>query len=149
MPDIATFGRSARILPYRENAYRSSIAAFIVDRLFEQYFDPARRIELSLQRAELEEDEARPSQAAITGIIGVVEGAPKTALIDPETSVFHGEVIVTWKNGVREVSLASRGNVDDPKLLRYEAGQNQPSRHEIHPNADSLALNDAVAWLYE
>lgn len=148
MPETVTFSRTPRILPYFEHHYRSTTAVWVAPRFFHQYVSRFRQIEQALQAAEREEGEPAPSPTAISGIVRVIAKS-KAALSSPEIAVFHGEAIVTWKNDNREISLVSRGNADDPKLLRYEAGQNEPSEHKICSRAMAKDLNEAIDWLYQ
>src|SRR5260370_14069502 len=88
------------------------------------YLSAAQKIAKALRETELEPGETRPPDAVITGITAIVdEVSKKNALpAEPEVSVFYGEALVTWRCARREISLLSRGNPDDPKILRYEAG---------------------------
>ncbi len=143
-------GAAPAVLPYSD-LYGASVGVFFARLFFEHYVSPARKIKLALEQAEVDEGEARPSDLAISKIVQLVEEASKRAKLsaEPEISVFYGEAVVTWKCGQREVSLLSRGNQDDPKLMRYEAGQNQPSHHQVHPSATAHNLVKAIGWLYE
>jgi len=151
MSDRVTFSKVPKGLPWREEEYNSTIAALIdVGVFYSLYLSAASRIRLAMERAEVEPGEARPSQVAIFGITQIVEEVSKTIpLSEPEVSVFHGEAVATWKCGAREISLLSRGNANDPKLMQYEAGRNQPSGHQIYENAAAQDLKQALSWLYE
>jgi hypothetical protein len=148
MPNVVTFGQSPRILPYFEHHYQSTTSAWVAPRFFHEYRSRYKDIERALQSAEREEDEPAPSPATIAGIVKVIAKS-KAALNYPAVSVFHGEAIVTWKNDGREISLLSRGADDDPKLLRYERGGNEPNKHKICSRAMARDLNQAIDWLYE
>lgn len=151
MSELMTISKiPQRSLPYIKEEYTSTLAAFVAEWFYrEMCVTLAKKIELALKHPELEEGEAGPSQPAISGIVDVADGVPKAlaASAEPEISVFHGEAIVTWKKGDREITLMSRGNADDPKLLRYEAGQDQPSRHHIQTRAAAHDLRQAIVWL--
>jgi len=67
---------------------------------------------------------------------------------EAEVSVFFGEALVTWRCAKREISLLSKGSADDPKILQYEAGPEEPSRHQTVANATPKNLKDALVWLY-
>lgn len=148
MPEVATLNRVPRILPYFEYHYRSTTAGWVAPRFFHEYVSKSKEVERALNKAEREEGEPAPTPIAISGIVKVIAKS-KAALNDPQISVFYGEAIVTWKNDNREISLISRGSADDPKLLRYEAGQNEPSKHQIRSPAMAKDLNEAIDWLYE
>jgi hypothetical protein len=151
MPYNSTIGNDPGLLPHLYGTYRANVAAVVVHWFSEHlYVSSARKIELALQQAEIDAGETRPSQAAISSITQIIEQASKTKALssEPDVSAFHGEAIVTWRCGRREISLLSRGHVDDPKLLSYEAGQNQPSDHRIVPNATGRHLEKAIGWLY-
>lgn len=146
--EAATLSPAPKILPYFEYHYRSTTAGWVAPRFFHEYVSRFKRIERALHGAEREEGEAAPTLMAISGIVRVIAKS-KAPFSYPKISVFHGEAIVTWRNDNREISLVSRGSADDPKLLRYEAGQNEPSKHRICPHAKAKDLNEAIDWLYE
>jgi hypothetical protein len=148
MPETLTFSQTPKVLPYFEHHYHSTNAACVAPWFFHQFVSRSKKVEQALQSAEREEGEPAPTPAAISGIVLVISKS-KVALSQPEISVFHGEAIVTWKKDGREVSLVSRGGSDDPKLLRYEAGQDEPSKHEICSSATAKSLNQAIDWLNE
>jgi hypothetical protein len=148
MPNVVTFSESPQILPYFERHYQSTTAAWVAPRFFHEYRSRYKNIERALQTAEREEGELVPPPAAISGIVRVIAKS-KAALNEPDVSVFHGEAIVTWKNDGREISLLSRGADDDPKLLRYEGGGSEPTKHKICSHAMAKDLNEAIDWLYE
>jgi hypothetical protein len=148
MPDTATIGKTPRTLPYFERHYKSTVTDYVTPWFFHEYVSRVKEVEIALQQAEIEDGEAAPTPAAISGIVRVISKS-KVALSQPDISVFHGEAIVTWRKDNREVSLVSRGGADDPKLIKYEAGQNRPSTHEICASASAKNLNKAIRWLYE
>jgi hypothetical protein len=147
MPETVTFSQTPNFLPYFEYHYHSTAADCAVPWFFHEYVSRARTVEQALKSAEVEEGEPSPVPAAISGIVRVISKS-RVALNLPEVSVFHGEAIVTWKRDNREVSLVSRGSSDDPKLLRYESGQNEPSQHKICSSATAKNLDEAIAWLH-
>ncbi len=109
------------------------------------------KIETALEAAELDEGETRPSEAIISGITCLVEIASRTVSFPAkaDVSVFFGEAVVTWKSEAREVTLLSRGNPDDPKLLRYESKpDSQRSESRIVPHATPDELRNSIKWLY-
>jgi len=117
----------------------------------DQYLGAAEKIKRALKEAEVEQGETRPTEPVISGITAIIEEVSRTKALpsEPDVSAFYGEALVTWRCAGREISLLSRGNPDDPKLLRYEAGQGQPSDHRIVRNATVYHLNEALGWLYE
>jgi hypothetical protein len=153
MPEILTIGKTPETLPYLEHEYSSSFSASFATWFYQDYrrrfISAADKIESAIQRASVEEGEARPSPAAIAEIVRLVKWASKTeAMSEPDVSIFHGEAIVTWERNGREVSLLSKGSADDPKLLRYESGQDHPGNHRIYVNATGNNLIKALSWLY-
>ena len=143
MSDYAT---SPARLPYLKAQYRSSLS-IPTGPFYRVASCAARQIERALTTAELDEGEVGPSESTISSIVRIVEDACLPA--NPSSvSVFHGEAIITWKKGLRELSLLSRGNADDPKLLKYEAGQNESSRHTIQTNVTASTLRETIIhWL--
>lgn len=115
-----------------------------------QYFSAAQKIGKALRETELEPGETRPPDAVISGITAIVDEVSKRNALPAEAdvSVFFGEALVTWRCAKREISLLSKGNSDDPKILQYEAGQAEPSRHQVVANATPKNLKDALGWLY-
>lgn len=115
-----------------------------------EYFSAAQKIEKALRETELEPGETRPSNTVISGITAIVDEVSKRNPMpaEAEVSVFFGEALVTWRCASREISLVSRGNADDPKILQYEAGKQEPSRHRMVANATPKNLKDALVWLY-
>jgi hypothetical protein len=109
------------------------------------------KIEAGLETAELDAGEVRPSQQIISGITRLVEIASRTVSFPAKAdiSVFFGEAVVTWKSGARQVTLLSRGNPDDPKLLQYESKPNSlRGESEIIPSATAESLRRSIKWLY-
>jgi hypothetical protein len=118
---------------------------------YREFVSTEKKIETALRTAELDEGENRPSEQAIAGITRLVEIASKTTPFPSkaEISVFFGEAVTTWKSDMRQVTLISRGNGDDPKLLRYESGQSQQrSESQIVTNATPEDLRKAIRWLH-
>jgi hypothetical protein len=110
----------------------------------------ADRIAIAFQAVEIEENEPRPSDPAISTLVELVREVSKTeALSDATVSAFYGEAILTWKVDCREITLLARGAEDDPKLLRYEFRDGRPSYHRFRPQASPEHLKRAVRWLYE
>jgi len=143
-----TVSKAAIVLPYFEQLYRSSLVSY---GYYQPFLTGIAKIGLALRKAELEEGEEPPSSAAIGEVIRVISKSAnaKNILGQCEPSVFHGEAIVTWRNRGREVSVMSKGRVDDPKVLKYEAGSHPPSRHGICPRANARSLDQALQWLFE
>lgn len=154
-----TYTQTTTILPYRIEVYRPGLSKTIADLLYAYcHGSYAKRVETELNRAEVDEHEERPSQAAIATITNLIEKVARTdSLSEPEVSAFCGEASVTWRCGNREVTLLSRGAADDPKILRYEYRGNQPSYHHMTINANEKELLKAIGynnhrprgWLYE
>jgi hypothetical protein len=118
---------------------------------YREFVTVEQNIETGLETAELDEGETRPSEQIISGVTRLVEVASRTISFPAkaEISVFFGEAIVTWKSGAKEVTLISRGNPDDPKLLRYENKSSAPrSESKIIANATAASLRDSIKWLY-
>jgi hypothetical protein len=154
MPTSVTTAVSVPGYRGRYSDFSSSTAEILYRHCHASY---AKRVEEAFAAAELEDGEARPAQAAITGIVRLIDRVSRTeSLSQPQVSIFYGEANVTWRCGKREVTLLSRGQADDPKLMYYENRGNQPSYHEMHPRADEKALLEAIGyskkrrgWLYE
>lgn len=101
--------------------------------------------------------EAPPSNEAISSIVTLIDKVAKTkSLFQPIVSAFYGEAMVTWRFGKREVTLLSRGGLDDPKMLKYIANENGPGHQEVTPRVTERQLTRAIhyslrepGWLYE
>lgn len=119
--------------------------------------DFAKRVETAFLDLEMDEGEQRPSPEAISGIVNLIEQVARTkSLFQPDVSAFYGEAIVTWRFGKRELTLLSRGESDDPKMLKYEARNGGPGEQKVIPNVTEKQLTDAIhyslrypGWLYE
>lgn len=146
MPNTVTLSKEPSILPYLEYQYRSSTAGNVEPWFLHEYVSRTRSINHTFRHIELEAGEQPPNEEAISSIVRVTSKS-HYGMLNYDASVFHGEAIVTWRAGAREVSLISRGAADDPKLLRYESGT-LPSKHRILNNAKSSELDNAIVWLH-
>ena len=118
---------------------------------YREFVSSESQIETALETAELDEGETRPSDQIISELTRLVQVASRTISFPAKAvvSVFFGEAVVTWKSGPREVTILSRGNPDDPKVLRYESRPDAPrSASTIIPNATPALLRSSIKWLY-
>lgn len=152
MPRHSTVSKAPGSFTYSCAGYGSGAAVGVARSFYGSslYASAAQKIGRAFQETELDDNETRPPEAVISGITAVVEEVSKTTALpaEAEVSVFYGEALVTWRCAGREISLLSRGNPDDPKILRYEANQGQASSHQIYRNATPSNLKDALGWLY-
>jgi hypothetical protein len=146
-------------LPYSGAEYRSDLSESTTELLYQHcHASFAKRIENAITEIEMDEGEERPSAQAISSIVNLIEKVARTkSLFQPDVSVFYGEVIVTWRFGKREVTLLSRGGENDPKMLKYEANDNDGRGHQAAVvRVTDKQLTDAIhysrktpGWLYE
>jgi len=151
---LSTGTNTTALLPYGKSEYEWNFAEVTTDLIYKHcHASVAKRVQQAFDALELDEHENPPPNAAIAAVVKIIEKVAKAeSIFQPTVSVFYGEAIATWKYGRREITVLSRGNDDDPKIMYYESRDNQPSYHRLKPNATDYDLSRAIGfskgWLF-
>src|SRR5208283_3361947 len=128
---------------YWKATYRD-LSASTVDVIYRYCYETyGARVQKEFNELLPDDGEQAPAPETIAGIVKLIEKLSRTeSLPEPEVSFFYGEAMVTWRCNKREVSLLSRGNADDPKIMKYEKQLNEPSFHHVDNNANEHDLKN-------